>query len=306
MSDGAPRTDEPAEYRLTQLTGLPIRGRAITRWHQVNAPRPDYFLRPPPNMPQRWILRRGTPRSGFRYVDELGRRITSGRQLDRIEELVLPPAWKDVHIAASPASAIQAWGFDARGRKQYRYHERAVATRELRKYHRVRELARTMPDARRVLRRDAARPDLDRDTVAAIVVRLIGETFCRVGGERYARENGTYGITTVRKTHVRIAKSTVRFEYKGKSNVKQRQVTTSPDLARLVARLARTPGVRLFRYRDGQGWHDINAADVNDYLRRRVGPFKAKDFRTWGGSLRAATVLAELGAPRTATEAKRN
>jgi DNA topoisomerase-1 len=254
----------------------------------------------------RWILRRGTARSGFWYADESGRRIADRRQLDRIASLVIPPAWRDVHIARSVASSVQAWGIDARGRKQYRYHQRAVVKRELRKYHRVRELARTMPRIRQTLARDARAPRLHRDAVSAIALRLIGETFCRVGGERYLRENGTYGLTTVRKTHVRVGRDWVCLSYTGKSKVPQRQFTTSPDLVKLIRGLARTPGRRLFRYRSEDGWRDLNATDVNDYLRRRVGAFNAKDFRTWGGTLRAATVLAEIGPAQSATEAKRN
>lgn len=257
-------------------------------------------------MAQRWILRRGSPKSGFRYVDERGQRVDGARQLERIRALVIPPAWKDVHIAVSPASAVQAWGYDARGRKQYRYNERAVQRRELRKYHRVRELARTMPRIRRVVRADARSRELTRDAVAALVLRLIGETFCRVGGERYARENGTYGITTITKKHVELGSEMVCFVYKGKSNVRQRQVIAAPDIAKLISRLQRSPGPRLFRYRSANGWRDLSAGDVNGYLQRRVGPFKAKDFRTWGGTLRAATVLAELGPPRSPTEARRN
>lgn len=256
-------------------------------------------------MAQRWILRRGSPRTGFRYVDQRGKRVAA-RQVERIEKLVIPPAWQDVHIATSPASAVQAWGYDARGRKQYRYNERAVEKRELRKYHRVRELARSMPRIRKTLRADARARRLGKDAVAALVLRLIGETFCRVGGERYAKENGTFGITTLRKKHLQLGKRTVCFEYKGKSNVRQRQVATAEDLVKLMARLRRTPGARLFRYTDGTTWRDLTAADVNDYLRRRVGAFKAKDFRTWGGTLRAATVLAEIGPARSVTEAKRN
>ena len=257
-------------------------------------------------MAERWIRRRGSPSSGFRYVDARGKRVASKAQIERIRKLVIPPAWKDVHIATSPARAVQAWGYDARGRKQYRYNERAVQKRELRKYHRLRDLARSMPRVRRIVRADARARELTRDAVAALVLRLIGETFCRVGGERYARENGTFGITTLRKKHLELGKGTVSFEYKGKSNVRQRQVATAGDIVRLMARLRRTPGPRLFRYRDGAGWRDLNAADVNDYLRRRIGAFKAKDFRTWGGTLRAATVLAEIGPPKSPTEAKRN
>ena len=147
-------------------------------------------------MAQRWILRRGSPKSGFRYVDQLGKRITAARHLQRIEALVIPPAWRDVHIAVSPTSAVQAWGFDARGRKQYRYNARAVETRELRKYHRVRELARSMPRIRRIVRADARTRQPTRDAVAALVLRLIGETFCRVGGERYAKVPFSFARST--------------------------------------------------------------------------------------------------------------
>ena len=257
-------------------------------------------------MEERWILRRGTARSGFRYVTSSGRRVTDRRQLERIASLVIPPAWKDVHVSRSASSVVQAWGIDARGRKQYRYHARAVVRRELRKYHRVRQLARSLPTIRRRLREDAGRTTLDRDAVAAIVLRLIGETFCRVGGERYLKENGTYGITTLRKRHVVVGRRSVSFNYTGKSGVRQRQFSPTPDIVRLIARMARTPGSRLFRYREDGVWCDLTARDVNDYLRRRVGPFKAKDFRTWGGTLRAAIVLSEFGPPSSATDAKRN
>src|SRR4051812_15745942 len=257
-------------------------------------------------MAQRWILRKGTPKSGFRYVDERGRRVASATQLERIAQLVIPPAWRDVHIASSPASAVQAWGFDVRGRKQYRYNERAVQRRELRKYHRVRELAHEMPRVRKTLRSDAGRRTLDRDAVSAIVLRLIGETFCRVGGERYTRENGTYGITTLRKQHVEFVNGHACFSYKGKSNVRQRQVVADADIVRLVKRLKRSPGPRLFRFNAADEWRDLTAGDVNDYLKRHFGRFKAKDFRTWGGTLRAATVLAEIGPAESTTEAKRN
>jgi DNA topoisomerase-1 len=163
-----------------------------------------------------------------------------------------------------------------------------------------------MPKIRKTLRADARARELTKDAVAALVLRLIGETFCRVGGERYAKENGTFGITTLQKKHLALGKSTVSLEYKGKSNVRQRQVATDEDIVKLMARLRRTPGARLFRYKDGSAWRNLNAADVNDYLQRRVGAFKAKDFRTWGGTLRAATVLAEIGPARTPTEARRN
>jgi DNA topoisomerase-1 len=257
-----------------------------------------------------WIRRKGSKTSGFRYVDAHDRPVRDQRALARIAALRVPPAWRDVHIASTPRSAIQAWGFDARGRKQYRYNDRAVERRELRKYHRVRQLAKRLPEVRRTLH-DDARPaaragTLDADTVAATVLRLISETFCRIGGERYAKENGTFGITTLRKSHVELCDGTARFEYKGKGSIKQRQVIHDQELVRLVKRQLGTPGAALFRYKCDGAWHVITAREVNDYLQHRIGRFSAKDFRTWGGTLRAATVLAELGPATSATEAKRN
>jgi DNA topoisomerase-1 len=257
-----------------------------------------------------WLRRLGSKRSGFRYVDTHERVVRDRRVLDRIDALRVPPAWRDAHVAASPRSAIQAWGFDARGRKQYRYHARAVERRELRKYHRVRELAKELPTVRRVLH-DDARPSariatLDADTVAATVLRLISETFCRVGGERYLHENGTFGVTTLRKSHVVLNGRTACLEYTGKGRIKQRQMLHDRELVALVARQLRTPGTRLFRYRRDGAWHVLTSREVNEYLRKRIGRYSAKDFRTWGGTLRAATVLAELGPARTEAEAKRN
>lgn len=261
-------------------------------------------------MATRWIRRLGSKRSGFRYVDENDRAIRDKRQLARIDALRVPPAWRDVHIAASPRSAIQAWGFDVRGRKQYRYNDRAVERRELRKYHRVRQLAKELPRVRKTIANDAkprARVEsLDVDAVAATVLRLISETFCRVGGEKYLRENGTFGITTLRKSHVEDLGDMIRLEYRGKGSIRQRQVIAHPELVRLVRRQLRTPGPQLFRYKCDGEWRVIDARDVNEYLQRRIGRYSAKDFRTWGGTLRAATVLAELGPARSDTEAKRN
>ena len=258
-------------------------------------------------MATKWLRRLGTKRSGFRYVDEMGRLARDKRTLQRIDALRIPPAWRDVRVAASARSGIQAWGYDARNRKQYRYHDRAVERRELRKYYRMRELARSLPKMRAILRQDAARRELTRETVSATVVRLISESFCRVGGERYARENGTYGITTLRKKHVSIEGECVVLSYLGKSNKKQRQVIVSRELTKLVARQLSAPGSRLFRYRSPSGgWCDVTARDVNNYVHERLGrQYSAKDFRTWGGTLRAATVLAELGAARNEREAKR-
>jgi DNA topoisomerase-1 len=253
-----------------------------------------------------WIRREGS-KSKFRYRRADGRPVTDARTLERIRRLVIPPGWSDVHIAASAGAEIQAWGLDLRQRKQYRYHARAVERGQLRKYYRVRELAKELPAIRARVRTHAAARAPSRRAVAAAVVRLISESFFRVGGERYAEENKTFGIATLRKRHVAVLKGQAVFSYVGKKSVRQRQVVTNRELARLVTRHLASPGARLFRYRDGTRWRDLTARDVNEYLHATLGvPYSAKDFRTWGGTLRAATVLAELGPAASPTEARRN
>jgi DNA topoisomerase-1 len=257
-------------------------------------------------MAERWILRKGGPKSGFRYVDADGRAVRDARTLSRIDQLRVPPAWRDVHLATDARRSIQAWGFDARGRKQYRYHDKAVATRELRKYHRVRRLAKELPHIRRALRKQSHHRELTSDTACAIALRLISESLFRTGSEKYLRDNRSYGMTTLRKRHVRLEGDRAVFTYMGKSSKKQRQFVTNAELVRLIARLQKTPGERLFRYRVAGGWRDLNARTLVEFLRVHIGPFAVKDFRTWGATLRAAVVLAELESPRSATEAKRN
>ena len=253
-----------------------------------------------------WILREG-PKSNFRYTRGDGRPVRDARTLERIRMLAIPPGWRDVHVAASPRASVQAWGLDAKSRKQYRYHARAVERGQLRKYYRVRELARDLPELRRRIRRDAKVREPTRRAVAAAVVQLVSESFFRIGSERYAEENRTFGIATLFKRHVEIADGQAVFSYVGKRSIRQRQVVANRALARLVARHLRSPGARLFRYREGRRWRNLTARDVNAYLHDTLGvPFSAKDFRTWGGTLRAATVLAELGPARSETEAKRN
>lgn len=240
-------------------------------------------------------------------MDEDGRPVRARAALRRIEALRIPPAWRDVHIAASARAAVQAWGLDARGRKQYVYHDRAVRRRELRKYHRVRRMALSLPAIRARLRADAHGSALTRRAVAAGVVRLIADGMFRVGSERYVRENGTFGITTLRKSHVAPDREAVTFRYRGKRAVRQRQVISGRDVVAFVRRLTRTPGARLFRYRDGASWCDLTSRDVNSYLRGVAGATcSAKDLRTWGATLRAAIVLDELGPARSDREARGN
>ena len=253
-----------------------------------------------------WILREGG-KTRFRYVRPDGKPVGDERTLERIRLIVIPPAWTDVHIAASARAEVQAWGMDAKGRKQYRYHARAVERGQLRKYYRVRELAKELPDIRRRVRTHAASRTPSKRAVAAAVVRLISESFFRIGSEKYATENKTFGIATLRKRHVQIMDGRVVFTYVGKRSIKQRQTVANRELAALVRRQLTSPGPRLFRYKEGTRWHDLTARDVNGYLHETLGVgYSAKDFRTWGGTLRAATVLAEIGPGCTPTDTKRN
>jgi DNA topoisomerase-1 len=258
-------------------------------------------------MAERWISRRGAPKKGFTYVDHEGRVVRDRVTVDRIHRLRIPPAWRDVRIAASASASVQAWGFDARGRRQYRYHDRAVERGQLRKYHRVRRMGHDLPTIRRRIGRDFGSGDLTRTAVAAAAVRLIGEAFFRVGSERYERDNGTFGLTTLRKSHVTVRGDRLQFEYRGKGSIRQRQVVFDLRLARVIGRLMKTPGTRLFRYREDDRWMNLTADDVNEYLRSLgTARYTAKDFRTWGGTLRMATVLGDLGPGESARDATRN
>ena len=259
-------------------------------------------------MARKWIVREGSKTRGFRYVGPNGRAVGDKAQLERIDKLRVPPAWRDVHVSTDPRAAIQVWGFDARGRKQYKYHARAVQKGELRKYYRVRQMARDLPSLRSRVMRDFRRKGLSKEKVCAGIVRLISQGFFRVGSERYQKENNTFGITTMRKSHVLVLDdNTVEFEYLGKRSITQRNVVDGKDLARFVSQLLETPGPRLFRYLEEGKWENVDSGDVNDYIEQIANfPYTAKDFRTWGGTLRAATVLAELGKGKSQTERKKN
>ncbi len=259
-------------------------------------------------MARKWIVREGSKTKGFRYKGPSGRAIGERTQLERIDALRIPPAWRDVHISMDPKAAIQVWGFDARGRKQYKYHRRAVEKGELRKYYRVRQMARDLPSLRARIQRDFRRKGLTKEKVCAGIVHLISKSFFRVGSEKYQKENNTFGITTMRKSHVLVLDDeTVEFEYRGKRSITQRNVVDGKDLVRFITELLGTPGARLFRYLEDGKWLDVDSRDVNDYIERIAQfPYTAKDFRTWGGTLRAATVLAELGKGKSQNERKKN
>ena len=246
---------------------------------------------------QTGIRRLGRPSRGFRYRNPRGGKPTAA-DLERIRELVLPPAWTDVAIAASPRSAIQAVGRDAAGRWQYRYSPEHVRRREERKYRRLLQFAEALPRMRAAISRDLAQPGLGRAKVMACILRILSTCFLRPGSEVYATENGSYGIATLRNRHVTIKGDLVTFDFRGKSA--QRQVVELRDrlVARLLRRLRELPGPEVFKYQDEDGTvADVKSRAINQYVKDVMGArFSAKDFRTWAGTLVCASALARAGA----------
>lgn len=223
----------------------------------------------------------------FVYEDARGRPVKNPRVLARIRSLVLPPAWTNVWISPNAHSHIQATGRDARGRKQYKYHPHFRKLREAAKFQHILRFGQKLPELRRRLRRDLARPGLDREKVVAAIVEVMQRTCVRVGNDCYAIANGSYGITTLRDRHAKIAGPELAFEFKGKSGKTHRVTLRDPKLASIVKRCRDAPGQRLFQYQLSDGtFHPVTSTHVNDYLRAATGePFSAKDFRTWTGTL---------------------
>jgi DNA topoisomerase I len=257
-----------------------------------------------------WWRRTGSPEEGFRYIGRHGREIEGASTLARIAALVIPPGWTDVHISPDPTRKIQVWGRDQAGRKQYRYSEVHEAARDLRKWKRVLRVARLMPELRAVTNEHLRRQQLDREKVLATIVRLMCRSYFRAGSERYAVTNRTFGICTLSKRHVRIDGDSLVFRYVGKRRLDQRQVVADTPLVEIMDELLAQPGRRLFKYRvrGGSGpFRPVTASAVNRYLREILGErCTSKDLRTFGGTVRAATVLADLGPAASAAEARRN
>jgi len=239
------------------------------------------------------IRRRGRP-GAFLYVAANGRRITAERTLARIRSLAIPPAWEAVWICADPRGHLQATGRDARGRKQYRYANEWRQRRDADKFGRMREFARVLPAIRRRVRNDLAAPGLPRRKVLAAIVRLLEDTCMRIGNERYAEQNGSYGLTTLRNRHARVAGGRIELEFRGKGGKFHRMAIEDPRVARVVRRCRELPGQKLFEYLADDGARQcIDSADVNAYLKEIAGiEVTAKDFRTWAGSVFVAAELA--------------
>jgi DNA topoisomerase-1 len=252
-------------------------------------------------------IRRRRVGRGFRYVGGDGAPVREAATLERIRALAIPPAWRDVWICPAAHGHLQAVGRDARGRKQYRYHPRWRAVRDETKYSRLVEFARALPRIRARVAADLARPGLPRPKVLATVVRLLETTAIRVGNAAYVRQNGSFGLTTLRSRHVTVQGSQLCFEFRGKGGKRHCVKITDHRVARIVRRCQDLPGQELFRYRDDSGHSQtIDSADINEYLRQIAGgAFTAKDFRTWVGTVLAARILAERGHPAPTVTARR-
>ena len=233
---------------------------------------------------------------GFEYLDEsIGERIDDEEIIERIRALAIPPAWQDVWICADPLGHIQATGIDARGRKQYRYHDLWRERRDRQKFDDMVDFARSLPRLREQVVRDLRRRKISRERVLACAVRLLDRGFFRIGSEGYAEENETYGLATMRKRHVKVTGDTVVFDYEAKGGKSRVQVVGDRSIAGLVKTLRGRPGGghELLAYRNGEEWRDVRSDEINDYIKAVVGEeHSAKDFRTWNATVLAAVVLA--------------
>ncbi len=253
-------------------------------------------------------IRRRRAGKGFTYKWPDGQTVTEEDTLARIRKLAIPPAYRDVWICTDPEGHLQATGRDDKGRKQYRYHPRWTEVREGTKFGRMLEFCRALPAIRQHVDEDLSRRGLPREKVLATVVRLLETTLIRVGNETYARENQSYGLTTLRDDHADIDGSEIRFSFKGKSGKEWNVALKDRRLARVVRACQDVPGEELFQYVDSDKQrHAITSGDVNDYLRAITGQdFTAKDFRTWAGTVLAAMALKEFESFDNKTKAKRN
>lgn len=250
----------------------------------------------------------GTPEAGFEYLRGDGKPLRSPAALARIRKLAIPPAWTEVHINADPAGKVQAYGFDAAGRKQYRYHPDYVAKGAKRKYRKLLEYARAIPRLREATEQHLSQSGVGRERVLATVVRLIMRGFFRIGSEEYAVTNKTFGIATLQKKHLRIEGNNLVFRYVGKKSIDQRSVVADTPLVEVLHEILKLPGKRLFQFVGEEGKvHPVTAAEVNGYIKQIVGErYTSKDMRTWGGTVRMATILSDLGPPASEREARKN
>jgi len=246
--------------------------------------------------------------AGWTYFAPNGTRIRDADKRRRLNKLAIPPAWTDVWICPDPDGHIQATARDARGRKQYRYHASYREARDRSKFRHMLEFSEVLPLLRARMERDLKSDELTRDQVLATVIRLLDKTLIRVGNDEYARENASFGLTTLRRRHVKVKGTAVRFTFRGKSGVEHNVAIVDPRLAKIIQRCQELPGYELFQYVDEAGKRQaITSDDVNAHLREITGrDVTAKDFRTWGGTMHAAIALQSMGVASSRAEADRN
>ena len=289
-----PRAKKPIPFPETEIVIDPMESAKAAGLRYVYDTRPG--------------IRRRRYGKGFRYIGVDGAIVRDAEVLRRIRSLAIPPAWTDVWICNAANGHLQATGRDAKGRKQSRYHPKWREVRDEAKYERMMLFGQALPKIRNTVERDLALPGLPREKVLATVVRLLETTYIRVGNEEYARTNHSYGLTTMRNRHVTVSGARVSFSFEGKSGVKHSIDVNDRKLARIVKRCYDIPGYELFQYLDAEGNpHSIDAADVNEYLRKVSDQlFTVKDFRTWAGTVLASVVLKEFSASASQSEAKKN
>jgi DNA topoisomerase-1 len=246
-------------------------------------------------------------KDGFAYFDAAGERIDDADEIARINALAIPPAYAEVWICPDPRGHLQATGRDARGRKQYRYHPRWRETRDADKFQRMTAFSHALPKIRARVARDLNLRGMPCDKVIAAIVQLLDATLIRIGSVEYARDNQSYGLTTLRKKHLMVKAGEVRFRFRGKSGIEHDVTIDHPRVKRIVLRCAELPGHDLFQYLDDDGTrHTVGSADINDYLKRASeADFTAKDYRTWAGSVYAFSALRCLLC-NSAAEARRH
>ena len=246
---------------------------------------------------------------GFSYLEADGSRISDKEVIARIKSLAIPPAWEDVWICYDPNGHIQATGVDAKGRRQYRYHDEWRAARDAEKHDRILRFARRLPALREQVAHDIALPGMPRERVLACAVRLLELGFFRIGGERYAEDNDTYGLATIRKEHVRVRGELLEFDYDAKSGQRRQCQVADGEVRAVISTLRRrrVPAeAELLAYKDGREWVDVKSSDINEYVQALIGEeFSAKDFRTWVGTVLAAVRLATEDGGESETSRRR-
>jgi len=240
------------------------------------------------------IRRLGNPKRGFRYKPVSGR--LTKADLDRIEQLKIPPAWTDVAINPAATGRVQVIGKDAAGRWQYLYHASHTRAQELRKFQRITKFAQAIPELRKTVARHLRQPGLTRERVLAAILRILSTCYMRPGSEVYANENGSYGIATLRRKHVNVKGDLIEFDFPGKSGVRQQRQLRDRQVARVIRATMKLPGFNVFKYQNGDGNPTkVTRRHINEYIKEVMGAnFSAKDFRTWAGTLVCACALARV------------